>query len=105
MQTGRRTLSEWFGTPLGAHLIELELGHFDREVADVFGFNALQLGLPEYDFLRANRIAFRTRTAIEGAAGFLSDPCALPLRSGTIGRVPAERASKGTLPKGSSTEG
>jgi SAM-dependent methyltransferase len=87
MQTGRRTLSEWFGTPLGAHLIELELGHFDREVADVFGFNALQLGLPEYDFLRANRIAFRTRTAIEGAAGFLSDPCALPLRSGAIDLV------------------
>lgn len=87
MQTGRRTLSEWFRTPLGAYLLDLELHNFDGEVADVFGFNALQLGLPEYDFLRANRIPFRTRTAIEGPGGFLSDPCALPLQTGAIDLV------------------
>jgi SAM-dependent methyltransferase len=87
MQTGRRTLSEWFATPLGAHLLDLELRHFDSEVADVFGFNAAQLGLPEYDFLRANRIPFRTRTAVEGPVGFLSDPCALPLQTGAVDLV------------------
>jgi SAM-dependent methyltransferase len=84
MQNGRRTLSEWFCTPLGAYLLELEQRHVDAEVADIFGFNAVQLGLAEHDFLRANRIAFRTHTAVEGRAGFLSDPCALPLQTGTI---------------------
>lgn len=28
-------------------------------MADIFGYNALQLGAPEFDFLRANRMPFR----------------------------------------------
>ena len=39
---------------------------FDGAVADVFGFNALQLGLPQYDFLRANRIPLHCRVAPPG---------------------------------------
>ena len=45
------SLSEWFSTPVGARLLETELQYFDGELADVFGFNAIQLGLPEYPYL------------------------------------------------------
>ena len=43
--------SDWLNTSLGIELVLREREFFDREVADVFGFNALQLGLQEYNFL------------------------------------------------------
>ncbi len=49
----------WFDTPLGQHLLAREQAWFDETVSDLFGFNALQLGLTEFDFLRANRIPLR----------------------------------------------
>lgn len=55
-------LQSWFETPLGAYLLAAEQGYFDHEVADVFGFNALQLGLCRFDFLRANRMPLHCRT-------------------------------------------
>jgi SAM-dependent methyltransferase len=75
-------LSEWFATPLGQYVAGVEQAVFDREVADVFGFNAFQIGLPELDFLRANRMPFRSVTAAHGEVSFLSDARALPVRSG-----------------------
>ena len=63
------SLSEWFSTPLGARLLESELRYFDDELAYVFGFNAIQLGLPEFAYLRANRIAFRCVTGSDGPVG------------------------------------
>jgi SAM-dependent methyltransferase len=54
-------LQSWFETPLGAYLLAFEQQYFDREVADVFGFNAFQLGLTAQDFLRANRMPLHCR--------------------------------------------
>jgi SAM-dependent methyltransferase len=54
-------LQSWFETPLGAYLLAFEQQYFDQEVADVFGFNAFQLGLTAQDFLRANRIPLHCR--------------------------------------------
>lgn len=81
------TLSKWFATPLGHYLLETEQRCFDQEVADVFGFNALQLGLPECDFLRANRMPLRGITAIDGPVTFASDLRALPVQSGVADLV------------------
>jgi len=50
------TLAEWIQTTHGQYLLEREQALIDHVVADVFGFNAMQLGLPEYDLLRASRI-------------------------------------------------
>ena len=75
-------LSEWFATSLGQYVVGVEQDIFDKEVADVFGFNAFQIGLPEHDFLRANRMPFRSVTAIDGNVSFLADARALPIRSG-----------------------
>jgi SAM-dependent methyltransferase len=48
----------WLATPAGAYLQEQEQRLFDNAVSDVFGFNALQLGMPEMDLLRNSRMPF-----------------------------------------------
>lgn len=80
-------LAEWFGTPLGAYLLERELDFFDRTVADVFGFNALQLGLAQFDLLRASRIASRWRVAPEGNVELRSDFHDLPIAANSVDLV------------------
>jgi SAM-dependent methyltransferase len=57
------TLQEWFATPLGQYLLEKEQAYLDDVTPDIFGFHALQLGIPEVDLLRASRIAHRLRIA------------------------------------------
>ena len=52
-------LGEWLQTPAGRYLLDWEQLHVDAAVADVFGFHALQLGLPQLDALRANRMPHR----------------------------------------------
>ncbi len=52
----------WLTSPLGAYLLRWEQSYVDSAVADVFGFHAVQLGLPELDALRANRMPHRWRT-------------------------------------------
>ena len=54
-----KSLSEWFATPQGGYVLAREQAYFDRTVSDIFGYNALQLGLPEHDFLRGNRMPLR----------------------------------------------
>ncbi len=52
-------LSEWLQTPAGAYLLAWEQKHIDLAVADVFGFHAVQLGMPQLQALRANRMPDR----------------------------------------------
>src|SRR5262245_16070061 len=52
-------LAQWLRTPAGHYLLSWEQGHLDRAVVDLFGFHAVQLGLPELDALRANRMPHR----------------------------------------------
>jgi len=80
-------LSEWFASSLGHYVASVEQSYFDKEVADVFGFNAFQIGLPEHDFLRANRMPFRSVTAKNGNVSFCADARALPIRSGVADLV------------------
>jgi len=54
-----QSLSEWFATPQGGYVLTREQAYYDRTVSDIFGYNALQLGLPEHDFLRGSRIPLR----------------------------------------------
>jgi len=54
------TLTDWFATPQGQYLLAREQAFFDKSVADIFGFNAVQLGLTGYEFLRASRMPLRT---------------------------------------------
>jgi SAM-dependent methyltransferase len=52
-------LSDWLATPAGRYVLQWEQTHLDAAVADLFGFHALQLGLPQLDALRANRMPHR----------------------------------------------
>lgn len=49
-------LTDWLKTPAGAYLLAWEHERFDEAVGDIFGYHALQLGLPELAALRANRM-------------------------------------------------
>ena len=49
-------LTDWLKTPPGEYLLDWERERFDLALSDVFGYHALQLGLPEIDALRANRM-------------------------------------------------
>lgn len=73
-------LQEWLLTPPGRYLLDWEQAQLNEAVADIFGFHALQLGLPELDGLAANRMPHRwlaTQTAHPGAA-LVTDFAALP---------------------------
>ena len=52
-------MTDWLKTPPGCYVLQWEQTHLDSAVADLFGFHALQLGLPELDALRANRMPHR----------------------------------------------
>ncbi len=58
-QPGIEALTAWLQTPPGQYLLAWEQAQLDRVVSDVFGFHALQVGLPELDALRANRMPHR----------------------------------------------
>ncbi|HSV55185.1 MAG TPA: methyltransferase domain-containing protein [Burkholderiaceae bacterium] len=49
----------WFQTPPGRYLLDWERVRLDEAVTDLFGYHALQLGMPELDALRANRMPHR----------------------------------------------
>src|ERR1700748_951989 len=52
-------LGEWLKTPPGRVLLAWEQERIDRAVFDIFGYHALQMGLPSLDGLRANRMPHR----------------------------------------------
>jgi SAM-dependent methyltransferase len=52
-------MQDWFDTPPGRYLLDWEHRQFEQAVADIFGYHALQLGLPALDALQANRMPHR----------------------------------------------
>jgi len=80
----RSSLSAWFATPQGAYVLGWELAQYDSAVDDVFGFRAVQIGLPEVDFLRQSRIQLRFGLALEPGAALAADPLQMPLASQSV---------------------
>jgi SAM-dependent methyltransferase len=83
----RSSLSSWLTTPQGAYVLGWELAQFDSAVEDVFGFRAVQIGLPEVDFLRQNRIPYRFSLALEPGAALAADALQLPLAAQSVDLV------------------
>ena len=81
------TLASWFSSSLGQYLLEREQVYCDQLVSDVFGYNALQFGLPEYDFLRTSRIAMRCSVGAGGAVGLRADFRDLPIAGNSVDLV------------------
>ncbi|MEI6738667.1 MAG: methyltransferase domain-containing protein, partial [Pseudomonadota bacterium] len=53
------SLAEWLATPLGAYTLAREREWLDTVAPDIFGYHAVQLGLPDFDLLRESRMAHR----------------------------------------------
>lgn len=80
----RRDARQWFETTLGGYVLAREQAYIDETVSDIFGFNALQLGLPQFDLLRASRIPLRLNLDRHLSAHVLTDFDQLPIASQSV---------------------
>ena len=86
-------LKNWLASEQGRYVMDWEQKKITPMLSDVFGFNAIQIGLPEIDFLAENRIPLKLRigdiqqidvtgTGKSDPARMLTDPidlvCELP---------------------------
>ncbi len=85
--TANNTLAEWLQTTNGKYLLEREQALFDQGVADIFGFHAMQLGLPGLDLLRASRIPLRVVAGNEPGAQVMASADELPFDTGSMDLV------------------
>ena len=82
-----QSLSEWFATAQGAYVLAREQAYFDRTVGAIFGYNALQMALPEYDFLRCNRMPLRFTAGNQTGNAVRLCTTELPFASGSLDLV------------------
>lgn len=86
-------------TPAGQYLLAWESARLDAAVADIFGYHALQLGLPALDALHGNRMPHRwlavdqpdppgqARQGLARAVELVTDFSALPFPSSSLDLV------------------
>jgi SAM-dependent methyltransferase len=83
-ETVSTSLAQWFATPLGEYLLARERAWFDRTVADIFGFHAIQVGLAEHPLLSQSRIAARWTVDYDAPAQLRADPHWLPFAENAL---------------------
>jgi SAM-dependent methyltransferase len=82
---------QWLSTPAGVYLLEWEQAQLDELVADLFGYHALQLGMPELQGLRTNRMPHQwlassefDPSVAERALDFAAHSVALPFQADSL---------------------
>ncbi len=80
-------LDAWLQSSQGSYVLEWEQAKIDALVADIFGFHALQLGLPQVDYLRDNRIPLRLKAGESGLVDVRCDLRQLPFASASLDLV------------------
>ena len=65
-------------------MLAWEAAQIDRIVTDIFGYYAVQVGLPGIDFLRANRAASRYQVALYGSSAMIADAHELPFAAESL---------------------
>ena len=80
-------IDAWLDTPQGRYVMSWEQAKVDAVVCDLFGYNALQIGLPRYDLLANNRIPLRQVAGESGPADILCDLRELPFSANSIDLV------------------
>jgi SAM-dependent methyltransferase len=78
------SLGDWFTTPLGRYVLAREQMYFDHTVSDIFGFYALQVGLPSCPFLQQSRIPTRWSLDYDPPATVQADAHYLPFPENTF---------------------
>lgn len=79
-------MQAWFDSDMGRYVLARELAWFDSVSVDLFGFNAMQLGNPAVDYLRANRMPYRFIAGLQEGA-LVCHPEQLPLASQSLDLV------------------
>jgi len=82
-----RGIEDWLVTPQGRYVMAWEQEKIDTVVDDLFGYNALQLGLPQLRLLAHNRIPLRQIVGESGAVDVSCDLRELPFASSSIDLV------------------
>jgi len=77
-------LDAWLQSPQGNYVMAWEQAAIDAVVVDVFGYNAIQLGMPQRDLLAQNRIPLRQVAADSGRVDVLCDLRQLPFAAHSI---------------------
>jgi SAM-dependent methyltransferase len=77
---------DWLETPQGQYLLGWEQAELDRVVADIFGYYAVQVGLPQVPLLRANRMPHRVYCAPDNA-DVRANAFELPFATGSLDLV------------------
>lgn len=80
-------LDDWLVSPQGQYVLDWETQQIDQAVSDIFGFNALQIGLPQIDLLRSNRMALRIRLGSGNPVAVACLPTALPIANQSVDLV------------------
>ncbi len=78
------SLADWFATPLGQYVLARERAYFDQAVSDIFGYYAVQIGLPEAPFLAQSRIPQRWSLDYDPPADVIADPHWLPFPENSV---------------------
>lgn len=74
----------WLETPLGQYLLQREQAYYDQVAVNIFGFNALQLGLLDHDLLRTSRIPTHLRGGMGAEVALRMEPGFLPVAGQSI---------------------
>ncbi|MBX3618293.1 MAG: class I SAM-dependent methyltransferase [Nitrosomonas sp.] len=77
----------WFQSSLGQYLIGYEHRYFDQVVANIFGYNAVQIGWSQFNFLRLNRVPFHFTVGLESSTSIRAEAGFLPLHSNSMDLV------------------
>jgi len=80
-------IQDWFQAPLGQYLLEKERAYLDDVTPDIFGFHALQIGMPGVDLMRESRIAHRLRVAASGTPDLYAHCHELPIATQSVDLV------------------
>jgi SAM-dependent methyltransferase len=80
-------IDAWLDTAQGRYVMAWEQDKVDAVVADLFGYNAIQLGLPQYDLLAQNRIPLRQVAGESGQVDVFCDLRELPFAANSIDLV------------------
>ncbi|WP_295627270.1 methyltransferase domain-containing protein [uncultured Nitrosomonas sp.] len=78
---------QWFESSLGQYLIEHERRYFDQLMANIFGYNAVQIGWPQFDFLRLNRMPLRFSVGPEREVSLRAEAGFLPIQTNSMDLV------------------
>ncbi|GHU33114.1 hypothetical protein AGMMS50256_24440 [Betaproteobacteria bacterium] len=79
-------IEDWLATPQGRYVMAWEQEKINAVIDDLFGYNALQLGLPQLQLLAHNRIPLRqiVGEAGSGAVNVVCDLRELPFAANSI---------------------